>query len=46
MVALQNKVKLPLMDEPLGVDNVKAMREFLGWESGEAFYVPQEVYDN
>ena len=32
--------------EPLGVDNVKAMREFLGWESEEAFYVPQEVYDN
>ncbi len=32
--------------EPLGVDNVAAMKEFLGWPSQEAFYVPQEVYDN
>lgn len=32
--------------EPLGVENVKAMKEFLGWPSQEPFYVPQEVYDN
>ncbi|WP_101773863.1 transketolase [Peptostreptococcus faecalis] len=32
--------------EPLGVDNVKEMREFLGWESQEAFEVPADVYAN
>ncbi len=32
--------------EPLGVENVKAMKEFLQWPSQEPFYVPQEVYDN
>ncbi len=32
--------------EPLGVDNVKALREKLGWPSHEAFYVPDEVYAN
>lgn len=32
--------------EPLGVDNVKALRENLGWESMEPFYVPKEVYEN
>jgi transketolase len=32
--------------EPLGVDNVRALREKLGWSSQEAFYVPEEVYDN
>ncbi len=32
--------------EPLGVDNVAAMKDFLGWPSQEPFYVPQEVYDN
>lgn len=32
--------------EPLGVDNVKAMKENLEWPSQEAFYVPDEVYDN
>ena len=32
--------------EPLGADNVKAMKEFLGYPSQEPFYVPQEVYDN
>lgn len=32
--------------EPLGVDNVAAMKEFLGWPSQEPFFVPQEVYDN
>lgn len=30
--------------EPLGADNVAAMKEFLGWPSEEAFYVPEEVY--
>lgn len=30
--------------EPLGEDNVIALRETLGWEYPEAFYVPQEVY--
>lgn len=30
--------------EPLGVDNVAALRENLNWPSKEAFYVPQEVY--
>lgn len=32
--------------EPLGEENVKALRETLGWKYDEAFYVPQEVYDN
>ncbi len=32
--------------EPLGEDNVKALRETLGWGYDETFYVPQEVYDN
>lgn len=30
--------------EPLGVDNVTALKENLGWPSKEAFYVPDEVY--
>lgn len=30
--------------EPLGEDNVKAMKTFLGWPSQEPFYVPDEVY--
>ena len=30
--------------EPLGVDNVKAMQETLGWPYEEPFYVPEEVY--
>jgi len=30
--------------EPLGEDNVKAMREFLQWPYEEAFKVPEEVY--
>lgn len=30
--------------EPLGVDNVKALRETLGWPSEEPFFVPEEVY--
>lgn len=32
--------------EPLGVDNVEAMKENLGWSSKEPFYVPEEVYEN
>lgn len=32
--------------EPLGVDNVKALRENLGWESQEAFCVPEDVYEH
>lgn len=32
--------------EPLGEDNVKAMKEFLDWPSTEPFFVPQDVYDN
>lgn len=32
--------------EPLGVDNVAALRENLGWPYEEAFYVPDEVYDH
>ena len=32
--------------EPLGVENVKALRETLGWPYDEAFYVPDEVYKN
>lgn len=31
--------------EPLGADNVKAMKENLGWNQ-ENFYVPAEVYSN
>lgn len=32
--------------EPLGEENVKALKENLGWPSMEPFYVPQEVYDH
>jgi transketolase len=32
--------------EPLGCDNVDALKEFLEWPSKDAFYVPQDVYDN
>ena len=32
--------------EPLGVENVEAMKENLGWPSKEPFYVPEEVYEN
>lgn len=31
--------------EPLGVENVAALRESLGWEEKESFAVPQDVYD-
>lgn len=32
--------------EPLGEENVAALKENLGWPSQEAFYVPDEVYAN
>ncbi|NRT73893.1 transketolase [Clostridium beijerinckii] len=32
--------------EPLGAENVKAMKENLGWKAEPAFYVPDEVYTN
>lgn len=32
--------------EPLGVDNVKALRETLGWPSEEPFFVPEKVYEH
>lgn len=32
--------------EPLGADNVDAMKANLGWPSQEPFFVPQEVYDH
>lgn len=32
--------------EPLGEDNVKALKENLGFPADKDFYVPQEVYDN
>lgn len=32
--------------EPLGAENVTAMKENLGWESMEPFYVPADVYEN
>ena len=32
--------------EPLGVENVAALRENLGWECSESFVVPEDVYEN
>lgn len=32
--------------EPLGVENVAALRENLQWPYEESFYMPQEVYDH
>ena len=32
--------------EPLGAENVTALKENLGWESQEPFYVPEDVYEN
>ena len=32
--------------EPLGEDNIRAMKEFLEWPTQEPFYVPEEVYDH
>lgn len=32
--------------EPLGEENVKILREGLGWEHSEPFFVPEEVYEH
>ena len=32
--------------EPLGADNIRALKEKLGWPSQEEFFVPDEVYAN
>lgn len=32
--------------EPLGADNITALKENLGWPSSEPFYVPEEVHAN
>ncbi|MDO5418265.1 MAG: transketolase [Lachnospiraceae bacterium] len=32
--------------EPLGAENVAALKDFLEWPSKEPFYVPEEVYDH
>ena len=32
--------------EPLGVENVAALRENLGWEDSTPFMVPQDIYDH
>lgn len=32
--------------EPLGVDNVTALKENIGWPSLEPFHVPEEVYEH
>ena len=32
--------------EPLGEDNVKELRKTLKWEYDEAFYIPNDVYEN
>ena len=32
--------------EPLGAENIVAMKENLGWKTEPAFYVPDEVYTN
>jgi transketolase len=32
--------------EPLGADNIRGLKEKLGWPNHEEFYVPEEVYDN
>ncbi|GAB3790600.1 transketolase [Virgibacillus kimchii] len=31
---------------PLGAEEIKRTKEYLGWEYEEAFHVPQEVYDD
>ncbi|MBR3723128.1 MAG: transketolase [Selenomonadaceae bacterium] len=31
--------------EPLGEDNVRELKEFLGWNPDEHFVIPQKVYD-
>lgn len=32
--------------EPLGIENVAALRKNLGWDIEESFVIPQDVYDN
>lgn len=32
--------------EPLGADNIKAAKEFLGWKYDEEFFVPEEVAEH
>lgn len=32
--------------EPLGVENVAALRDNIGWEEQEAFVVPQDIYNH
>ncbi len=32
--------------EPLGEENVRELKENLGWDPDEYFYVPEEVYEN
>lgn len=32
--------------EPLGVENVAALRKNLGWEETESFVIPEDVYEN
>lgn len=32
--------------EPLGADNIRRMKENMGWDTGKPFFVPEEVYDN
>ena len=32
--------------EPLGEDNIKALKENLNWPNLEPFYIPNEVYEN
>lgn len=32
--------------DPLGVENVAALRENLNWPVAESFVIPQEIYDN
>lgn len=54
MIIVKNKIgfgcpakqgKASAHGEPLGAENVKAMKENLGWKQ-EDFYVPSEVYSN
>lgn len=32
--------------EPLGAENVKALKHYLEWEKEEEFYVPEDIYDH
>lgn len=42
----QKQGKASAHGEPLGVDNIKEMKEFLNYPSLEEFHVPQEVYEH